>query len=102
MRRESLEEDYRALYRFNKVNKEWLGESFETRGSALRSSERMRVFLRYIGDPGFLSGVAEDIGINRTTVNKTISQVMTAVLQKKHLWIKFPTSEQEMNEEKIK
>lgn len=107
VRRDSVEEDYRALYRFNKINVEWvsehfLGNSFETRGGALTNVERMRVFRRYVGDPGFQSGVAEDVGIDRTTANKTISDVMAAVLQKKHLWIKFPSSQDEMVEEKMK
>ncbi|KAG8318431.1 hypothetical protein J6590_001542, partial [Homalodisca vitripennis] len=65
VRRESREQDYRALYRFNKMNVEWIsdhfhGENFERRGGALPNLDRMRIFLRYVGDPGFQSGVAED------------------------------------------
>ena len=56
VRRESREADYRALYRFSRVNVDWitnhfLGETEEYRGGALSNEERMRVFLRYVGDP---------------------------------------------------
>ena len=64
------------LHRFDKVHVEYLsnyflGESDERRGGALNNEERMRTFLRVVGDPGFQSGVAEDIGIHQTTVSKT-------------------------------
>ncbi|KAG8283493.1 hypothetical protein J6590_016760 [Homalodisca vitripennis] len=105
VRRESLEQDYRALYRFNKMNFEWisdhfLGENFERRGGALPNLDRMGTFLRYVGDPGCQSGVAEDVGIDRTTVSKTISDVMAAILLKKNVWIKFPSTREEMEQQK--
>ncbi|XP_046685119.1 putative nuclease HARBI1 [Homalodisca vitripennis] len=105
VRRESLQQDYRALYRFNKMNFEWisdhfLGENFERRGGALSNLDRMGTFLRYVGDPGSPSGVAEDVGIDRTTVSKTISDVMAAILLKKNVWIKFPSTREEMEQQK--
>ncbi|XP_046674737.1 putative nuclease HARBI1 [Homalodisca vitripennis] len=87
------------------MNVEWvsdhfLGENFERRGGALPNLDRMRTFLRYVGDPGFQSGVAEDVGIDRTTVTKTISDVMAAILLKKNVWIKFPSTREEMEQQK--
>ena len=31
----------------------------------------MEIFLRYVSDPGYQSGVANNIGMKRSTVNKT-------------------------------
>ncbi|KAG8314459.1 hypothetical protein J6590_092551 [Homalodisca vitripennis] len=105
VRRDSLEQDYRALCRFNKIYVEWicdnfLGENFERRGGALPNLDRMRTFLRYVGDPGFQSVVAEDVGIDRTTVTKTISDVMAAILLKKKVWINFLLQGKKWNNKK--
>ncbi|XP_046685727.1 putative nuclease HARBI1 [Homalodisca vitripennis] len=107
VRRESREDDYRSLYRFSRESVLWLtdhflGEDEERRGGALTNVNRMKVFLRYLGDPGFQFGVGEDIGVHRSTVSKTISSVRTAVLNKADVWIKFPTTEEEMEVEKAK
>lgn len=99
-RRDSAQEDYKALYRFSKENVQWLADYFlgneEKRSGAVTNLEKMRVFLRYIGDPGFQSGVGEDIGVHRTTVSKTFSHVLTEIMQKKDQWIRFPASEAAM------
>lgn len=107
VRRESRNVDYRSLYRFEKENVEWIAEHFlgdgeETRGGSLSNLNRMKVFLRYIGDPGFQVGVGEDIGIHRSTVSKTVYFVMAAMLRKTDVWIKFPTSTEDMEIEKAK
>ena len=97
VRRDSFGCDYKSLYRFKKENVEWiaehfLGESNETRGGALSNIQKMRIFLRYLGDPGFQTGVAEDIGVDQSTVSRTFTQVLSAVLQKSNCWIKFPAT----------
>lgn len=103
LRRDSRDEDYRRLYRFNRRNVEWLTEHFlgedsgEKRGGALNNHQRMRSFLRYIGDPGFQSGVGEDIGVHQSTVSRTVTSVLFSIFSKAHLWIKFPTSEEELH-----
>lgn len=58
VRRESREEKYRSLFRFDKANVEWIADHFleedgERRGVALSNVNKMKTFLRYIGDPGF-------------------------------------------------
>ena len=59
---------HRSLFRFHDENVAWmseyfLGENTETRhGRALNNKQRMEVFLRHVGDPGFQTGVGEGYG----------------------------------------
>lgn len=59
IRREGDFDNFKAMYRFSEQNVEWLAEHFlgpdtgERRGGALTNSQKMRTFLRYVGDPGF-------------------------------------------------
>jgi hypothetical protein len=55
----------------------------------------MKIFLRYVGDPGLHSGVAEDLGVHQTTVSKVITDIATKIVEKARLWIKFPSTEEE-------
>lgn len=80
---------------------EFLPESQETRGGALSRRKKMEIFLRFVGDPGFQSGIAEDIGIHRTTACKTINSVLNNIIEKAGNWIHFPSTVEEMNEAKI-
>jgi len=80
LRRECDPEEFRTLYRLNSENVDWLAEHFirdvnETRGGALSARQQIMIFLRYIADPGFQSGVAEDVGVDQTTVSKAIHKV---------------------------
>lgn len=58
-RRNSDGDNFRDLYRFDRQNFNFLVNHFlfdereETRGGALNASQKMKIFLRYIGDPGF-------------------------------------------------
>lgn len=105
-RRDSSIVDYKCLYRFRKENVRWLAQHFlgeetnETRGGALSNEEKMRIFLRYIGDPGFQAGVAEDTGVKQSTVSKTIYSVIDAILRKADIWIKFPKTVHEFESAK--
>lgn len=103
VRREVDRRDYKSLYRFEEENVNWmatyfLGENHERRGGALSSNHKMKVFLRYMANPGFQTGVAEELGINQSTVSKTISSVMIKIIEKAHLWIKFPSTLPKVNE----
>lgn len=89
--------DYKSLYRFEEQNVAWLGnhflgESEERRGGALTSKQRMQVFLRYMADPGFQSGLGEEMNIHQSTVSKTVKYVSEKIIEKANLWIKFPSS----------
>ena len=86
---------YRSLFRFHDENVAWmaeyfLGENTETRGGALTNKQRMEVFLRHVGDPGFQTGVGEDIGIHQSTVSRTFATVVEAIVAKADTWIQFP------------
>ncbi|XP_055523197.1 uncharacterized protein LOC129717348 [Wyeomyia smithii] len=75
-RRESNENNFKSLYRFTREHVDFLAKTFlddynEIRGGALNNVQKMKCFLRYIGDPGFQVGVGEDLGFHQTTVCKT-------------------------------
>lgn len=58
IRRDGDEKNFRQLYRFTRENVQalvncFMPESEETRGGALTNEQKMKTFLRYIGDPGF-------------------------------------------------
>lgn len=93
------------LIRFNKENVEWLtsiflGNHVETRGAALSCVEKMEIFLRSLGDPGFQVGVAADIGVHQTTVSKIVAEVATKIVEKKNVWISFPRTPHEVEQAK--
>ncbi|XP_049782548.1 putative nuclease HARBI1 [Schistocerca cancellata] len=52
----------------------------------------MKIFPRYVADPGLQSGIAEEMGIHQTTVSKTLSSVSKKIMEKADLWIKVPSS----------
>jgi hypothetical protein len=57
---------------------------------------------RYVGDPGFQTGVGEDLGIQQSTVCKTFHAVTDKVVDKSSIWVHFPATQQEMQEAKEK
>lgn len=44
-----------------------------TLGGGLLKRIQMKIFLRFVGDPGFQSGIVEDIGVHHSTVNKMVN-----------------------------
>lgn len=58
---------------------------------------KMEIFLRYLSDPGFQTGVGYDIGVDQSTVSKTFSEVLDKIVEKANEWIKFPTTADEVN-----
>ncbi|CAH2011496.1 unnamed protein product [Acanthoscelides obtectus] len=93
--------DFKCLYRSNEANVRWLANHFfgyettEARGGALPPFLKMKVFLRYIADPRYQHGMGEIIGVHQSIVSKTIAEVTEKVWQKAHLWINFPSSNEE-------
>lgn len=61
----------------------------------------MEIFLRFVGDPGFQSGAAQDLGVHRTTAYKTISYIMNQIAENSQRWIRFPSTAAAINEAKI-
>lgn len=94
----------KELLRFETESVDYLANEFlienDTRGGGISKRKQMEVFLRFVGDPGFQSGIAHDVGVHRSTVNKTISYVMDQIVEQSHNWIKFPTTVAQMNEAK--
>ncbi|KAK9872679.1 hypothetical protein WA026_018813 [Henosepilachna vigintioctopunctata] len=72
-------------------------EESDTRGGGISRRQQMEIFLNFVDDPGFQSGVAQDVG----TANKTIRYVMSRVVEQSHNWIRFPTTAEDMTEAKV-
>nr|CAI5833232.1 unnamed protein product [Callosobruchus analis] len=82
-------------YRFSRSNVEWLAghlleDTAETRGKTLNSRQKMQIFLRFSSDPGFQICVGKDECVHRTTENKTLKFVLMNIIQKSHIWLRFP------------
>lgn len=104
-RRDISPRSSKRLLRFESESVDFLADNFlednyEVRGGALSSRKRMELFLRCISDPGFQSGVASDVGVERSTVCKTLSSVLDSIVEKANNWIKFPSTAEHMNKAK--
>ena len=60
----------------------------------------MKFFFRNLVVSGFQNSVAEELGVHQTTVCKTQSAVKQNILDKAHIWIKFPKTAEEIVEAK--
>lgn len=93
--------NYKELFRFENESIDFLAAEFlvenDTRGGAVPARQQMEIFLRFVADPGFQSGIAEDFGVHRSTVCKTISYVMDRVVDRSPTWIRFPSTAVEIN-----
>lgn len=97
----------KLLLRFESESVDYISDYFlpekdESRGGALASRQKMEIFLRYVSDTGFQTGIGEDFGVHHTTVCKTISEVADCILEKAHHWIKFPSNLDVTEEARIK
>lgn len=100
-----FDEDYRRLFRFTRASvqllaTEFLEESGETRGGALSAVQRMEITLRYISDPGFQQSVGYQTGVCQSTVSKTVSKTLAAIVYRANNWIKFPSTVNEIHNAK--
>ncbi|CAH1381640.1 unnamed protein product [Tenebrio molitor] len=106
IRHEPLNTEFKTLYRFDRDNVHALAVYFlgrdhvETRGGALSAEQKMRIFLRNMADPGFQTGIGEEVGVHQSTVSKTISDVLIRILENSNEWIKFPFTNDSINEAK--
>ncbi|XP_050299639.1 putative nuclease HARBI1 [Anthonomus grandis grandis] len=107
-RRRTCDRDFKVLYRFTREHVEWISnhflgtESGERRGGAINNIDKMKIFLRYVGDPGFQSGVGEDVGVHQSSVSKVVTEVTEKLIEKCGLWIKFPHTAADIIEAKQK
>ncbi|KAK9872274.1 hypothetical protein WA026_017078 [Henosepilachna vigintioctopunctata] len=99
------ERNCKELLRFNIESVDLLAaqilEESDTPGGGISRRQQMEIFLRFVGDAGFQSGVAQDVGVHRTTANKTIRYVMSRVVEQSHNWIRFPITAEDMTEAKV-
>lgn len=97
--------DFKSLFRFEEQNVEWLENNFldfnnESRGGALSSALKMKICLRYLADPGFQMGIGEELGVEQSTVSRTVKYVVQKVVDQADRWIRFPTTENSIMEAK--
>lgn len=97
--------DFKSLFRFEEQNVEWLANNFlgvvnESRGGALSSIQKMKICLRYLADPGFQMGIGEELGVEQSTVSRTVKSVVQKIVDQADRWIKFPTTQISINEAK--
>ena len=49
----------------------------------------LKAFLRYVADPGFQIGVGEDLGIDQSSVCRSVHYISERLVQIAGNWIKF-------------
>lgn len=104
-RRDIIPDLSKGLLRFESENVDFLTSHFldentDARGGGLTARKKMEIFLRYVSDPGFQSGVANDMGVERSTVSRTFSSVLDKIVSKSEDWIKFPRTIEDMDQAK--
>lgn len=65
-------------------------------GCALTSIQKMKICLRYLADPGYQSGVGEELGLRQGTVSLTTNYVVNWIEAKAEQWIKFFSTENDI------
>ncbi|CAH1960740.1 unnamed protein product [Acanthoscelides obtectus] len=58
----------------------FLVKNEETRGGALSCIRKMKICLRYLGDPGYQQGIGQELGISQTTVSQTVGGVVNNIV----------------------
>ncbi|KAK9892551.1 hypothetical protein WA026_020534 [Henosepilachna vigintioctopunctata] len=99
------ERNCKELLRFNSGSVDFLAAQFlvesDTRGGGISRRKQMEIFLRFVNDPGFQSGVAQDVDVHRTNGNKTKRYEISREVGQSHNWIRFPTTAEDMTEAKV-
>jgi hypothetical protein len=93
--------DFKALYRFEEENVQWLANRFldennETRGGALSPVSKIKICLRYLADPGYQKGIGQELGVSQATVSRTVNTVVDSIVSQASEYIKFPTTNVEI------
>ncbi|KAG8332164.1 hypothetical protein J6590_028149 [Homalodisca vitripennis] len=83
----------KELLRFESESLDFLAHEFLPENEETRDGS----FLRFVGDPGFQSGIGEDMG----TVCKTIDSVLNNIEERSVNWIHFPARNNKINEAKL-
>ena len=64
----------------------------------MTSIHKMKICLRYLGDPGYQMGIGLELGVSQATASRTMSTVVDIIVAHTNEWIKFPTTNQEIVE----
>ncbi|CAH1993542.1 unnamed protein product [Acanthoscelides obtectus] len=60
----------------------------------------MKIYLRYLGNPGYQQGIGQELGVSQATVSRTVDRVVNSIVTQLNEWIKFPTTNHELMETK--
>ncbi|CAH1991021.1 unnamed protein product [Acanthoscelides obtectus] len=60
----------------------------------------MKICLRYLGDPVYQQGIGQELGVSQATVSRTVDRVVNSIVAQSNEWIKFPTTNHELIEDK--
>ncbi|XP_050303725.1 putative nuclease HARBI1 [Anthonomus grandis grandis] len=75
---------------------------FESRGAAQSPVQKMKIFLRYCANPGFQSGIAEELGCSQPTVSRIFYDVLERIVQQAGKFIRVANTENQIMQAKGK
>ncbi|CAH1957582.1 unnamed protein product [Acanthoscelides obtectus] len=58
----------------------FLVENEEIRGGAVSCIHKMKICLRYLGDPGYQQGIGQELGVSQATVSRTVDRVVNSIV----------------------
>lgn len=101
------DEELRSRYRFGRESIEFLSELLRddlerdtSRNHALSTTVQVLVALRFFASGSFLQVIGDTLGLSKSTVSRIISQVSLALAQKQGNFIKWPSTEAEIFQNK--
>ncbi|XP_044745098.1 putative nuclease HARBI1 [Coccinella septempunctata] len=60
----------------------------------------MKICLRYLSDPGYQTGIGQELGVSQATVSRTVTAVIDSIVAQSNQWIKFPSTSSELMDAK--
>ena len=101
------DEELRSRYRFGRESIEFLSELLRddlerdtSRNHALSTTVQVLVALRFFASGSFLQVIGDTLGLSKSSVSRIISQVSLALAQKQRNFIKWPSTEEEILQNK--
>ncbi|CAH1982309.1 unnamed protein product [Acanthoscelides obtectus] len=61
---------------------------------------KVKICLRYLGDPGYQQGIGQELGVSQSTVSRAVDRVVNSIVAQSNECIKFPTDNHELMEAK--
>ena len=101
------DEELRSRYRFGRESIEFLSELLRddlerdtSRNHALSTTVQVLVALRFFASGSFLQVIGDTLGLSKSSVSRIIGQVSLALAQKQRNFIKWPSTEEEILQNK--